>query len=229
MIKPVSKELMIDVKMLANPKKFYKVQRCVNLSISRDNLSTIEGSQRPVVKSMAIGINNMLENIAIILQTLKNKCVINVDPAQQYMEGVQEQLEAVLANLRSKTKNSYDDVIGLVVGGRAYDASNPFAEQGVQLTDKIYNFLTSEKIPSTKILEQKIDSNAKGMSLYSHRNNAILSDGIINEFNFSVTSTPEQIQEAGNKYFEVFEVSPYAPIKVVDEILPDKSTNLRYR
>jgi hypothetical protein len=141
MIKPLTKDVMIDVKMLVNPKKFYKVQRCVDLSASRDTVNTITGSKRPVVNNLAININNLADNVALILQTLKNKCVINIDPVQQDINVVREQLEDVLVNLRDKMKNSYDEVIGLVVGGRAYDTSNPLRrKQGqVRTALKIYS------------------------------------------------------------------------------------------
>lgn len=228
MIKPVSKEVMIDVKMLTNPKNFYKVQRSVDLTASRDTLNTIKGCQRPVVNNLAIDINNLKDNIAIIFQTLKNKCVINVDPSQQEIGVVREQLEDVLGNLRSKIKYSYDEVIGLVTGGRDYDITNPFADQSRDLIDEICQFLKEEQIPSTKILEQKLGRNTKGIDVRSHRDVAVLSGGVINDFARVNLQSAEQIQEAGEKAFEIFEVSPFAPVKVVDEILPDKSTNLRF-
>ena len=228
MIKPITKEVMIDVKLLTNPNKFYKVQRCVDLSTSRDTLNTIEGCQRPVVNNLAIDMHNLKENVAIILQTLKNKCAINIEPAQQDINVVQEQLGEILTNLRNKMKYSYDEVVGLVVGGRAYDKSNPFADRGVQLTDAICEFMETEHIPSTKLMEQNIGRHSKGVDVYSHRGNAVISNGIINDFAGLNHNSAEQLQEAGEKSFEIFEVSPYAPISVVDEILPDKSTNLRF-
>jgi len=228
MIKPVSKEVMIDVKMLTNPNNFYKVQRRVELTNPHDIGLTIEGCQRPVVNNLAVEVNNLKENVAIILQTLKNKCVINVDPAQQNIDVVQDQLGEVLSNLRSKMKKSYDEVIGLVVGGRAYDSSNKFADKGIQLTDAICEFMETEHIPSTKIIEQNLGRNTKGIDIHSHRDMAVLSGGIINDFSRVNPQSAEQIQEMGEKSFEIFEVSPYAPIKVVDKILPDKSTNLRF-
>ena len=225
MIKPVAKEVMIDVKMLTNPKKFYKVKHCADVTGYRDTDMTVKGSQRPVVNTFAIDVNNLKENVAIILQTLKNKCVINVDPAQQNIDIIQEQLGEVLANLRSKMKNSYDEVIGLVVGGRAYDKSNKLADKGVQLTDAICEFFETEHIPSTKMLEQQLGKHTQGINIYSHRGLAVLSDGIINDF---TKVNPEQFQDMGEKSFEIFEVSPYAPVSIVDKILPEKSTNLRF-
>ena len=228
MVKPIPKEVMIDVKMLTNPKKCYKVQHCVDLTTSRDVLNTIAGSQRPVVTNVAIDINNLKENVAIILQTLKNKCVINVDPAQQDIAIVQDQLGEILSNLRNKMKKSYDEVIGLVVGGRAYDKANKFADRGVQLTDAICEFMEIEHIPSTKLIEQNPGRHTKGIDLYSHKRNAVLSGGIINDFIGLESQNPQQIQALGEKSFDIFEISPLAPIRVVDEVLPDKSTNLRF-
>ena len=228
MIRPMAKDVMIDVKMLVNPKKFYKVQHCVDLSASRDTINTITGSKRPVINNLAIGINNMTDNIAIILQTLKNKCVINIDPAQQDIEVVREQLEDVLVNLRDKIKHSYDEVISLVVGGRAYDISNPFADKERELIDEISKFLNDEQIPSTKLLEQNIGRHSKGIDIHSHREDAILSGGIINNFSISDINTPEKLQETGEKIFGIFEVSPHAPISIVDEITPKFGTNSKY-
>ena len=225
MIKPVSKEVMIDVKLLTNPKNFYKVKHRIELSNPHDMQMTIEGCQRSVVNNYAVDVNNLKENVAIILQTLKNKCIINIDPAQQDMAVVQDHLGQVLADLRSKMKKSYDEVIGLVVGGRAFDLENKFADKGVQLTDEICEFMEGEHIPSTKLLEQLADRHPKGINVYSHRDGAVLSGGVINNF---AGVKPENIQLKGEELFDIFEVSPYAPIKVVDKIEPDKSTNLRF-
>ena len=225
MINSLTKEVMVDVKLLTNPKNFYKVKRRIELTNPRDIQMTIEGCQRPVVNNSAIDVPNLKENVAIILQTLKNKCVINIDPAQQDMAVVQDHLGQVLANLRSKMKQSYDEVIGLVVGGRSYDVSNKFADKGVQLTDEVCEFMEAEHIPSTKLLEQCMDRHSKGIDIYSHRDDAVLSGGIMNKF---AGVKLENIKNKGEELFEIFEVSPYAPIKVVDKIEPDKSTNLRF-
>lgn len=225
MIRPAAKDVMLDVKLLTNPKKFYKVKQRIELTNPYDMQMTIEGCQRPVTNNYAVDVNNLKENVAIILQTLKNKCVINIDPAQQDMAVVQDHLGQVLADLRSKIKKSYDEVIGLVVGGRSYDVSNKFADKGVQLTDEVCEFMEAEHIPSTKLLEQYVDRHSKGIDIYSHRDDAVLSGGIISKF---ADVEPKNIQNKGEELFEIFEVSPYAPIKVVDEILPDKSTNLRF-
>ena len=230
MIKPLAKEVMINVKMLKNPKKFYKVKECVELSNPHDLLMTIQGCQRPVINNRAVAANNLKDNIAIILQTLQHKCVINVDPAQQDLAMVQEHLEDVLANLREKMKKSYDNVIGLVVGGRAYDSANKIADKGIKLTDAICEFMEIEHIPSTKLLEQNNEFIGKGLDVFSHRENAVLSSGIINDITKNNNAqTEEYLQNIGEHYFDVFEVSPYAPIRFVDEIIPTPSTNLRYR
>jgi len=228
MIKPITKEVMIDVKMLSNPKNFYKVKNCVELTNPRDIHMTIKGCQKPVITNVAIDINNLKENVAIILQTMKNKCVINVDPSQQEICFVQDHLGEVLANLRSKIKSSYDDVVGLVIGGKAYDKNNKFADKGVQLTDAICEFMEAEHIPSTKLMEQNIGQITKGIDVHSHRGNAVISGGIVNEFTSTNPQTIEQLQELGERFFEIFEVSPHAPLRVVDEILPKPCTNLRF-
>ena len=228
MIQPVAKEVMIDVKLLTNPKNFYKVKNRIELTNPRDMQMTIEGCQRPVVNSYAVDINNLKENVAIILQTLKNKCVINVDPAQQDMSVVQDHLGQVLADLRGKIKKSYDEVIGIVIGGRSFDASNKFADKGIQLTDEICEFMENEHIPSTKLLEQKMGRHSKGMDIYSHRDFAVITNGIINDFSRVKPQTKEEIQNIGENYFEIFEVSPHAPITIVDCIEPASSTNTRY-
>jgi len=228
MIRPVSKEVMIDVKLLSNPEKFYKVKKCVELTNPHDMDLTIEGCQRPVVNDLAVDINNLKENVAIIFQTLRNKCVINIDPAQQDMGVVQEQLGLVLENLRAKMKKSYDEVIAVVVGGRAYDTSNRFADKGIQLTDEICEFMNAEKIPSTKLMEQHLDRHTKGINTHSHRDDAVLTGGIINDFASAVYKAPEKLQETGEKFFDVFEISPHAPVSVVDKIVPRFGTNTKY-
>ena len=228
MIQSTAKDVMLNVKLLTNTKNFYKVKQRIELTNPRDIGMTIEGCQRPVINSYAVDINNLKENVAIILQTLKNKCVINIDPAQQNIESVQDELGQVLVNLRNKIKKSYDGVVGLVVGGRAYDTSNAFADKGVQLTDAICEFMENEHIPSTKILEQNIGRRIKGIDVYSHRGNAVISGGIINDFEHINPNSSEEIQQKGEKAFEIFEVSPQVPVKIVDKILPDPSTNLRF-
>ena len=228
MIQPVAKEVMIDVKLLTNPKNFYKVKNRIELTNPHDMQMTIEGCQRPVVNNYAVDINNLKENVGIIFQTLKNKCVINVDPAQQDMSVVQDHLGQVLADLRGKIKKSYDEVIGVVIGGRSFDASNKFADKGIQLTDEICEFMENEHIPSTKLLEQKMGRHSKGMDIYSHRDFAVITNGIINDFSRVKSQTKEEIQNIGENYFEIFEVSPHAPITVVDRIEPASSTNTIY-
>ncbi|MBR3627951.1 MAG: hypothetical protein IKN42_03780 [Elusimicrobia bacterium] len=228
MLQPISKELMIDVKLLINPKKFYKAKHYAEAANPRDLEMTIAGCQRPVVNNYAVEVSNLKDNISIILQTLKNKCVINIDPAQQDLEVVNDHLGEVLLNLRNKMKKSYDGIVGFVTGGRAYDPANKFAEKSVKLTDAICEFMELERIPSTKILEQNIDKNSKGFDVYSHRQNVVLSNGIIDNFAKIETASKENLQNIGEQYFDIFEVSPYAPIKIVNEILPDKSTNLRF-
>lgn len=228
MISPIAKDVMIDVKMLTNPKKFYRVKNCIELTSSRDIDATIAGCQRPLIKTYAVEINNIKENVAILLQTLKNKCVINVDPAQQDISLVREQLEQVLADLRGKMKQSYDEVIGLVVGGRAYDINNKFADKGIQLTDAICEFMEAEHIPSTKLLEQNLGRNTKGIDVYTNRNDAVLSGGIIDKFVGTESNTKDEIQAIGEQMFDIFEVSPHAPISIVDKIAPAQGTNTRF-
>ena len=228
MIQPMSKEVMIDVKLLTNPKKFYKTKQCVELVNSRDNQMTIEGCQKPAINNYAIEVNNLKDNIAIILQTIKHKCVVSIDPAQQNLELVQEHLGNIVENLRNKMKSSYDEIVALVVGGRAYDSSNKFADKSIQLTDSICEFIEAEHIPSTKLLEQNLSRNSTGMNVYSHRQHAIISGSSINELADLNPSTTQELQEAGEKIFDIFEVSSYAPIRFVDKVLPASSTNVRF-
>lgn len=228
MIKPIAKEVMIDVKMLTNPQKLYKVKRCVEVTNSNDIYLTINGCQHSLINNIAIGMNDLKENVAIIFQTLKNKCVINIDPAQQNISIVQKQLGNALNNLRNKMKYSYDEVIGLVVGGRSFDNTNKFAYKGVQLTDAICEFIENEHIPATKLLEQHINRQAKGVDFYSYKGDVVLSNGIINDFIKANSHTPEQIHDTGKKLFEIFEVSPHAPIRLVDEVPPRPFTNSKY-
>ena len=229
MINPLTREVMLDVKLLTNPKNFYKVKQRIELTNPRDMQMTIEGCQRSVVNNYAINVPNLKENVAIILQTLKNKCVINIDPAQQDMSVVQEHLGQVLADLRSKMKHSYDEVVGLVVGGRSFDVSNKFADKGVQLTDEVCEFMENEHIPSTKLLEQKLGRHTKGIDIYSNRDNAVLSGGIINDFIGAEGKTKEEIQAIGEEFFDIFEISSHAPISIVDKVEAAPSTNIRYR
>ena len=228
MIRPIAKEIMVDVKLVASPKSIYKVRNIANLATPGDMNMTINTCQKPLINTTAVEAKNLKENVAIILQSLKNKCVINVNPAEQDLSIVQEQMENVLKNLRDRMKNSYDRIVGIVVGGRAYDTSNKYADKGVQFTDAICEFLEKEHLPSTKLIEQKFGRHTKGIDLYSHRGNVVLSGGVINDFERVKQAPKEDIQKTGEELFEIFEVSDYAPIKIVNEILPACGTNTKF-
>lgn len=229
MIKPTANDVMLNVKLLSNPKKFYKVKQHYELSNPHYIQMTINGCQKKVINNYAVEAQNLKDNVAIIFQTLKNKCVMNVDPAQQNLALVQEHLSEVLSDLRSKMKKSYDGVVALVAGGRAYDVSNKFSDKSIKFTDAICEFMEDERIPSTKLLEQNLKKPEKGINVYTHRNNAVISSGIIDEFAKASSKAPENINSIAEDFFDVFEVSPQAPISFVDEILPMPSTNLKYR
>ena len=228
MIKPAASDIMINVKLLSNPKRFYKVKQHFELSNPHDMQMTINGCRRQIINNYAVEANNLRDNVAIIFQTLKNKCVINVDPVQQDLSVIHDHLGEVLSELRGKMKKSYDEVVALVVGGRAYDVSNKFSDKSVKFTDAICEFMESERIPSTKLLEQNISRSTQGVNIYSHRENAVISGGIIDEFAEANSKTSEDIDKVAEKFFDIFEVSPKAPITFVDEILPMPSTNLRF-
>ena len=228
MIKPIANDVMLNVKLLSNPKRMYKVKNIINLSTPRDMNMTIQGCQKPIINNAAVEAKDLTTNVAIILQTLKNKCVIHVNPAEQNMDLVQEHLGDILDNLRDKMRYSYDRVVGLIAGGKAYDTSNSFADKCVKFTDEVCEFMEKEHIPSTKLIEQKTGISNNGINIYSHRDNAVITGDIVNNFDSANLKTDKQIQKAGEEFFEIFEVSPQAPISFVDEILPMPSTNLRF-
>lgn len=228
MIKP-TQDVMINVKLLANPKRFYKVKQHFELSNPHDMQMTINGCKRQIINNYATEANNLRDNIAIIFQTLRNKCVINVDPVQQDLSVVQDHLGEIVSELRGKMKKSYDEVVALVAGGRAYDVSNKFSDKSVKFTDTICEFMESERIPSTKLLEQNIDRCAQGINVYSHRENAVISGGIIDDFANVSYGLHDDINKIAENFFDIFEVSPKAPITFVDEIVPLPSTNIKYR
>lgn len=94
----------------------------------------------------------------------------------------------------------------------------------VEFDNKILKFLNSECIPSTVMLEQISVDGKFGTNVYSHKGNVVLSGPSITDMANLQLQTPEEIQDAGEQYFDVCEISPYIPIKFVNEVVPHPFT-----
>lgn len=167
----------------------------------------------------SVEVENIRQNIVITLNNMGEKFIASIGVKADTVEALPEILENAMADMRSRMKHSYDEIVAFVTGGIHYDA-NPDGDRSVELFDSIYDTLVKgEKMPTTILAEQKIDfydKNQKGVGLYAIRDMLNLYGGIINDIKGIKPATGQEVEEAVNQMFDFVEISKAAPVKFME-------------
>ena len=223
MIKPI-----LNVKILSNPKQFYQVKHISTIGDSLGYDNTISKSAKKLKLESAAQTKDLKSNIAIILQSLKQKFIINTAIEQENLETMSDNLRNIIKEMRENLISKKDEIVAFVTGGREYNSLNPYADKGRDVSDKIIEFLEEEKIPATVLLEQKGKLD-KGLNVYAHRDNAVLYGGIMNDINKGkFPKDSNELKEFMEEFFDYVQISPKAPIQFSDGILPPHNTPKSY-
>lgn len=215
-----------DVNLITKPNISMNMERCKFGDITQSK-STLSGSGKFVMTPRAIEIENIRQNIVVSLHNMGEKFVASIGIPKNGAHGkmdtpetIQQGLEAVISDMRSRMKHSYDEIVAVITGGIRFDG-NPQGAKSVELLDSIYNTLAiGEKMPTTVLAEQKIDmanEAEKGINMYTFRDMINLFGGIIKDAKGTKPATPEEVEEAANKMFDFVEISKQAPAKILDK------------
>ncbi len=141
----------------------------------------------------------------------KHKFDAHTAPELEPLEGVRQQISTVVENLRSKIKNSFDEVHAFITGGIEYNSQNPVSKQSLDLIEEMYEAMQKEGVPTTVIACQRGDGLKTRLNSLSYQENIFVTgkpiDNVINSKNSSLEDTL-------NEYFDFVEISD-TPIKII--------------
>lgn len=200
------------------PNKVYPIQRQATIIGDSIGKHISINHSKQLSSKQPIHTNITEPSVGITLWSPSKKIATKSTPSIDVPLLASRQLINIITNLRNSISKSYEEIIAVLVGGVSYIPNNPISAKSVELIDKLYKTLQDEGIETTMVAGRFCNNINSKLNTYVTDGKMFLWGKPFDNKGLNIKNTQDEIKEILSDNFDFVEISPEAPISIIDNL-----------